>query len=297
MRSQIAAKAPETLPVPPTRLKETNYMVHDLDTDKELSEAAMAGRLLLPFIFVMLYFMATNTTAQFLMSGVVEEKENRLMEILATSVRPIELLWGKLLGLGALALTQVILWVAASLLIAGFNKDAQSFISGAEFQIGDILLIVLLFVINFLLFAATMLGVGAAVTAEAESRQFAGIFSMIGVLPLMLLVTFFTDPNGVIPVILSFFPLTGATALILRLGLGALPTWQIVLSVAIQVVSVIGVMWLAAKVFRLGMLMYGKALTPRTLWQALREGKTTLTTASTEYTAKETRRKRGWFAR
>jgi ABC-2 type transport system permease protein len=120
---------------------------------------------------------------------------------------------------------------------------------------------------------------------------------MIGVLPLMLLVTFFTDPNGPIPVILSFFPLTGATALILRLGLAALPTWQIVLSVAIQIVSVIGVMWLSAKVFRLGMLMYGKALTPRTLWQALREGKTTLTTASTEYTAKETRRKRGWFAR
>jgi ABC-2 type transport system permease protein len=283
MRDQIAAQA-SGLDVPVTRLDQPGYTIRDLDTGKELSDAALAGRLLLPFIFVMVYFMATNTTAQFLMSGVVEEKENRLMEILATSLRPAELLWGKLLGLGALALTQVALWAVAGVLIAATNQDAQSFVSGARFAALDVALIAVMFIINFFLFSAIMLGIGAAVTAEAESRQIAGILVFAGVLPIALLATFFSNPNGPLPMFFTFFPLTAAVGLILRMGLTTLPAWQIALSVTIQVVSVLAVMWLATKVFRLGMLMYGKPLTPRTLWTALREGRVTLTTA-TEYGA------------
>ncbi len=132
MRFQIGARAPADLPVPVERLGEGNTTLRDLDSGEEMSEAAMIGRILLPFVFVLIYFMATSTTAQFLMSGVVEEKENRLMEILATSVRPIELLWGKLLGLAALAITQVALWAAGGLLMASFNADAQDFVSGAR---------------------------------------------------------------------------------------------------------------------------------------------------------------------
>jgi hypothetical protein len=97
----------------------------------------------------------------------------RLMEILATSLRPLELLWGKLLGLGALAITQVVVWTLAGLLIAGSNSDAQDFITGVSFQPGDMAILVVLFVLNFLVFSAIMLGIGAAVTAEAESRQMA----------------------------------------------------------------------------------------------------------------------------
>ncbi len=293
MRDQISAQA-SVLPVPVQRLDKPNYTIRDLDTGKALSDAALAGRLLLPFIFVMVYFMATNTTAQFLMSGVVEEKENRLMEILATSLRPAELLWGKLLGLGALALTQVGLWALAGVVIAASNKDAQSFLSGARFQPGDVALIVVMFFINFFLFSAIMLGIGAAVTAEAESRQIAGVLVLISVLPIALIGVIFGNPNGALPVFFTFFPLTAAVGLILRMGLTTLPAWQIALSVAIQLVSVLAVMWLATKVFRLGMLMYGKPLTPRTLLVALREGRMTLTTASTEYgnqSASRTRRR------
>jgi ABC-2 type transport system permease protein len=224
------------------------------------------------------------------MSGVVEEKENRLMEILATSLRPLELLWGKVLGLGALSLTQVLVWSAAGLAIASSNADAREFLSGASFRAGDLVLVAALFVINFLLFAAMMMAVGASVTAETESRQVAGLFTFVMVAPMALLVTFFTNPNGPLPVFFSFFPLTAALGLIMRMGLTTLPAWQIVLSVAIQVATTIGIMWLAAKVFRLGMLMYGKPLTPRALWRALREGKVTLTTATGEFPAVRTKR-------
>jgi ABC-2 type transport system permease protein len=292
---QVAAHAPGDLAVPVDRLNKMTFTLRDLQSGKELSDTALIGRLLLPFIFVLLYFMATSTTAQFLMSGVVEEKENRLMEILATSLRPQELLWGKLLGLGALSLTQIVLWAGGGLLIVAINQDARTFVAGARFQPGDIVLILVLFVINFLVFSAIMLGIGASVTAEAESRQIAGLFTFINVLPIALLATFFNNPDGPLPLFFTFFPLTAATGLILRLGLTTLPAWQIGASLAIQVVSVVVVMWLAAKVFRLGMLMYGKSLSPRTLLTALREGHTTLTTASTEYTPKATRRRRGLF--
>ena len=298
MRAQIAAGVPGDLPVPQQRLQERpNVSIRDLDSGDELSEAALVGRLLLPFIFVMMYFMVTNTTAQFLMSGVVEEKENRLMEILATSLRPLELLWGKLLGLGALSLTQVAVWGIAGFLIVSVYGGARDFVSGATFQLVDIILFVGLFLTNFLLFSAAMLGIGASVTAESESRQIAGVFTFVTVLPLALLATFFANPNGPLPLLFTFFPFTAATALILRLGLTSLPIWQIVLCVVIQVVSVFVVMWLAAKVFRLGMLMYGKRLSPGELWRALREGRVVLTTASPENAPVVKVKKKGWLGR
>jgi len=280
MREQLSARAPDTLPLPPSRLAAPAVEVlRDVNTDRELSETALVGRMMLPFIFVFIYFLASSTTAQFLMSGVVEEKENRLMEILATSIRPLELLWGKMLGLAALSFTQIGLWLAAGLVIVMMSEGAREFVTAIPFAAGDILLVVVVFVINFLLFASMMLAIGAAVTAEAESRQLAGIFTFIAVLPMAAVVTFFTNPDGPLPLFFTFFPFTAATALILRFGLTTIPTWQIAISLAIQIVSVVAMMWLAAKIFRLGMLMYGKRLTPRAFWNALREGRATLTTA------------------
>jgi len=295
LKAQIALHVPDDVPVSPARLEHVEYVMRDAETGEELSKWALIGRIMLPLIFVMLYVMATNTTAQFLMSGVVEEKENRLMEILATSVRPVELLWGKLLGLGALALTQIALWAVAGVLIALFNDQARAMIGGARFASGDMLLFGVLFVANFLLFAASMLGIGAAVTAEAESRQIAGIFVLVTVLPLMFMGAYFDNPNGVLPVVLTFVPFTAAMSLLLRMMLGTLPVWQMWVSVGIQIVSVVAVVALSAKVFRLGMLMYGKMLTPRTLWQALRTGQRTLTSASGERPAR--RQRKGWWRR
>ncbi len=298
MRAQIASRAPDTLPVPVKRLGALEFVIRDEETGEELSEAAILGRFILPFLLVMIYFMSTSTTAQFLMSGVVEEKENRLMEILATSARPAELLWGKLLGLGALSLTQVLLWAAAALVIRQIYQDARAFFSGVEFDPTHLLLIGVLFLINFVLFAATMLGIGAAVTAEAESRQIAGFFTFLSVLPIMFVGTFFNNPDGALPVFFSFFPLTAAVGLTLRLGLlGGVPAWQIALSLALQVVAVLAVMWLVVQVFRLGMLMYGKPLTPRTLWRALRQGSVTLTTAPADAPIAITGRRKGLFRR
>ncbi len=295
LRAQIVARVPRDVPLPPSRLEAIEYVMRDAESGAVLSEAALMGRLMLPLIFVMLYVMATNTTAQFLMSGVVEEKENRLMEILATSLRPLELLWGKLLGLGALALTQIALWTAAGVLIALFSETAREFLRGARFAWADVALFGVLFVSNFVLFAAVMLGIGAAVTAETESRQLAGIFTLVLILPLVFTAVYITDPNGTLPLVLTFVPFTAAMSLLLRVALGTLPTWQVVLSVGVQLVTVVAVMALSAKVFRLGMLMYGKVLTPRMVWRALRSGQRALTSAGDAKAARQQRK--GWWRR
>lgn len=264
------------LKVPPERLVEPfDAVFRTLETDERQSEAALIGRFLLPTIFVFVFFIATSTTSQFMMGGVVEEKENRLMEILASSVRPLELLVGKLLGLSGLAFTQITFWILTGAIIALTTEQGRDFFSGAEFQAGDVLLMIVLFILDFVLMSAIMLGVGAAVTAEAESRQAGGFIGLIAVLPLAANALFFTNPNGPIPVIMSFFPMTSPVAIIMRIGLTAVPAWQIAVSMVILVVSTAGVLWLASVVFRLGMLMYGKVLTPKLLWQALREHQST----------------------
>lgn len=275
LSDNLVAQA-DDLKVPTERLVEPMEVVfRTLDTDERQSEAALIGRFLLPTIFVFVFFIATSTTSQFMMGGVVEEKENRLMEILASSVRPLELLVGKLLGLSGLAFTQIAFWTLTGAVIALTTEQGRDFFSGAEFQTGDVLLMGVLFVLDFVLTSAVMLGIGAAVTAEAESRQAAGFIGLIAVLPIAANALFFTNPNGPIPVILSFFPMTSPVAIIMRIGLTSVPTWQIAVSMVILIASTAGVLWLAAVVFRLGMLMYGKVLTPKLLWQALRENQST----------------------
>src|SRR5690606_37097630 len=111
-------------------------------------------------------------------------------------------------------------------------EDAREFVGGVAFAALDIALVAVMFVINFLLFAALMLGIGAASTAEAESRQIAGFLTFIGVLPMAGVITFFTNPDGPVPLFFSFFPLTAATGIMLRYGLTNVPTWQIGLSLA-----------------------------------------------------------------
>lgn len=271
LRRQIAAGVSNLDAIEPRLREDLETDLREVQSGETVGEIAIYGRFMVPFIFVFIYFMATSTTAQFMMSGVVEEKENRLMEVLATSLRPIELLTGKIVGLVLLSLTQVAFWVLGGIGIALMNDDAREFLSGVGLTPGEVLLLVALFVLNFLLFASMMLAIGAAVTAESESRQVAGFFTFILVIPFIFLSAYFEDPNGTLPVVLTFIPLTTSMSLILRLGISAVPLWQVVNALGIQIIFTMAVLWLAAKIFRMGMLMYGKMLTPGEIVRALRE--------------------------
>ncbi len=281
IQANLARLVPENVAM--DRIRDPmNVTVVDAATGNELEgEAAFMGRFMAPFILAFVFLMAVNTTSQFLMSSVVEEKENRMMEILLTSCTPLQMLWGKVLGLGLLGLTQVVLWIGAgALIISGQSEGVSAFLSGVRLTPDIVILGLLYLVLGYFFFSGVMAGVGASVTAEREGQQFAGFFSVLTVLPMALLITFMEDPNGALPVFFSIFPLTSPVGMLMRMPMTTVPTWQIVLSVGLLAVTVFATIWLAARVFRLGLLMYGKRLTVREIIAALRQGRQTIVSAA-----------------
>jgi ABC-2 type transport system permease protein len=136
--------------------------------------------------------------------------------------------------------------------------------------------------LGYFFLASIMAGIGAVVGSEQESRQIAGIFSFVLVIPFFALVTFITDPNGVVPTVLTLFPLTSPVAVMLRLGFGSVPTWQLSLSMVLLLVTALFTAWASAKIFRWALLMYGKRPGLRDIARALRRPPTMATSATGE---------------
>ncbi len=168
-----------------------------LDNGRVISGDGIVGVILAPLIFVMVFLLATQTTSGYLMSGVVEEKSSRMMEILVTSITPFQLLAGKVVGLGLLGLTQLVIWVVMAFigLQLGQNVEVLSGISLPP----DLLLIGLLyFLLGYFFFASVMGGIGAVLGSEQESRQIASLFTLVLVIPFFLIVQFFESPDSAI---------------------------------------------------------------------------------------------------
>jgi ABC-2 type transport system permease protein len=229
-----------------------------------------AAAILVPFLFAFLFYLASYTAGSYLMQSVAEEKESRVMEILATSVRPGELMGGKIVGLGLVGLTQMAAWVGVGLLVLWVGAAYVPFLADVALPWDTVLLILVLFVPSYLLFAASLAAVGAAVTARQEGQQLSGIFSLLGALPIWFFIGILTDPNGSLALGLSFFPYTAPMTLLLRQAAMTVPIEQLALSWIITAGAALGMMWVAGRVMRFGMLRYGKRLGLRELGQALR---------------------------
>jgi ABC-2 type transport system permease protein len=216
--------------------------------------------------------MAITVTSQFLMSGMAEEKENRMMELFVTSTRPSEMLWGKILGLGALGLTQIVVWGGFGLGFAATRgTDLGHLLAGFQVTPGVLVMMLAYFVLGYALFGSIMAGIGASVNAEQEGRQISGVLGTIGVLPFMLFFFYFTDPNGPVPVIMSMVPFTSPVGMILRVFWADVPTSDILISLGILALSVVVMIWLAGRIFRMGMLNYGRRLGIRDVIRTIRE--------------------------
>jgi ABC-2 type transport system permease protein len=229
-----------------------------------------AAAILVPFLFAFLFYLASYIAGSYLMQSVAEEKESRVMEILATSVRPGDLMGGKIVGLGLVGLTQMAVWVGIGLLTLWIGAAYVPFLVDMALPWDTVLLIIVLFVPSYLLYAASLAAVGAAVTARQEGQQLSGIFSLLGAVPIWFFVAILTDPNGPLALGLSFFPYTAPMTLLLRQAAMTVPIEQIVLSWVITTAAALGMVWVAGRVMRFGMLRYGKRLGLRELGQALR---------------------------
>jgi ABC-2 type transport system permease protein len=253
---------------------------------QELDESAMLGSFFVPFILVMLVYTAISTTSQFILSGLAEEKENRMMELFMTSARPEEMLWGKVIGLCALGLTQLLIWAGIGGTIATLqgNLDLGRQLANYSITPGVLALLLGYFLLGYLVYGTLMAGLGALVNGEQEGRQYAGILSLVAILPVIFIAQFIENPNAGVPLFLSMFPLTSPIAMIMRISWATVPPEQVALSLGILVASIFVSVWIAARLMRIGMLNYGKKLNPREIVRGLVEGRRIIT-SSTETTA------------
>lgn len=268
LRANLAASLDPNIPL--ERVQDpVNMTVHLLDTGRTLEQEAVIGLFLVPFMFSVIFLMSSQITSGFLMSGVVEEKTNRIMEILITSVTPMQILAGKLLGLGALGLTQLVVWAVVA--VVGLNFSEQiPFLQGIVIPPDLIVFGLIYFLLGYFFMASIMAGIGAVVGSEQESRQYAGIISLVLAAPFFAITSFITDPNGTVPVLLTMIPFTAPLSAIMRLSFGTIPPEQLILSIVILLATTIFIVWISARVFRWALLLYGKRVTPRELWRVIR---------------------------
>ncbi|MGQ9907507.1 MAG: ABC transporter permease [Candidatus Flexifilum sp.] len=245
--------------------------VHTLDNGRTIAEDGVFGLFLAPILFVLVFILGTQATSAYLMSGVVEEKSNRLMEILTTSVTPFQLLFGKILGLGLLGLTILVIWIGGAALVIALTGNV-SFMSGVQLP-PDLLLVGLIyFVLTYFLVSSLMAGIGAIFGSEQESRQIASVITLPLAIPFFILFEFFTNPDGPLVTALTLIPFTAPVSVIIRLGFGTVPTWQLIVSIVLLVLATVVLVWASARIFRYTLLMYGKRPGLRELLQVLRRG-------------------------
>jgi ABC-2 type transport system permease protein len=216
-----------------------------------------------------LLFISIMVSSNYLLRSVSEEKENRVMEIVVSSVSTTDLLWGKVIGLGALGLTQVGVWLLSGIVLTGGLGAVAAGVL-ALLSPGVIALALVYFVLGYLLYGVLMAAAGSLGTSMRESQQIGGLFSFAAALPWMINGFLFANPNFVLARLLSWFPLTAPMMMMLRLPYGTVPTIDIIGSLAVLALSVPAVMWAGAKVFRTSLLMYGKRLSVKEVVAALR---------------------------
>jgi ABC-2 type transport system permease protein len=243
-----------------TRITEgSNVVVKSLDEQREASQKDWFN-IMMPMFAGIIFIAAIFTTSGYLMQAVVEEKENRTMEILMTSISPDQFMAGKIIGDIAIGLTQLIVWGFFILLGLLIGRNYLDFLQNVRFEWDTIALMLLLMLPAFVMISAFMATIGATVTQASEGQQASGLISLPIWIPYLLILPIMESPNSPMAVALSLFPLTAPLTIVLRSGFTIIPAWQVVISLFIMILCALGALWLAGRAFRLGMLRYGKRL-------------------------------------
>ncbi len=215
--------------------------------------------LIIPGIFGLLLALSLSFSSAYVLQGLSEEKENRLMEILLSSVSTKQLIVGKVLGIGAAGLLQVVVWVISiPFLLNLASSSIGGILSMIQIPANLLVLGVVYFILGYLLFAVLSASVAAISSSVREAQGLAAIFTLFSVAPFWFYSLLLLFPNSPVWVVFSIFPFSAPVLVMLRIGMTGVPTWQLITSIAVLVFSIIGGLLLAAKLLRTYILMYGK---------------------------------------
>lgn len=257
---------------------------------KSSTEMAMAIGYIAGFIIYMFVFMY----GMMVMRGVMEEKQNRIVEVIISSVKPFQLLFGKVVGIGLVGLTQIAIWIVLAIGIAtGVSTfagakapeaavQAQNIMGGSQMQqmaasspeaqnkvvevigmIGNlnialiIFALVFYFVCGFILYSSLLGAIGSAVDSDEDAQQMIFPVTFPLIFSIITLFAVAKNPEGPLAFWTSMFPLTSPVVMMARIPFG-IPAWQVALSMVLLLATIFGTIWMAGKIYRTGILMYGK---------------------------------------
>ena len=227
------------------------------------------------FIVAMLIYIILAIYGQAIMAAIVEEKETKISEVLFSSARPFELLMGKLVGVGMAGLTQLAIWILSLLLLATFGL-ASLVASGMEVSLPSITPLMifyffLFFLLGYFIYATIYALIGSMVSNMQEGGQFALPPIMLLLVGLYFCFAVVRDPNSTFAFWVSIAPFFAPIVMPVRILAEIPPFWQIALAVVLNLVTIIGLTWIASRVYRVGMLMYGKRATIPEVWKWIKQ--------------------------
>lgn len=203
------------------------------------------------YIFIMLLMFLVISSGQLLIRSVVEEKSNRIIEVLVSSCSSRELMSGKIIGLSLLGLTTVAFWIV---MLIGVNFAAKiPFVT-----VDNLFLLLAYFVLGYFMYVAIFIAAGSTVSTEQEAQQMTGYITILLVLPIAFAVPVMMNPDSTLVTVLSQIPLLTPTMMALRFSVRMPEVWEIILSLSTLSLSIAGLMWMASKIFRIGILVTGK---------------------------------------
>jgi ABC-2 type transport system permease protein len=278
----------------------------------EVSETSTGIAMALAYLSGFLMYMLVFMFGAQVMRGVIEEKTSRVVEVVVSSVKPVQLMMGKIVGIALVGLTQFLIWVFLTIAIAGvikstvlkkenltevsqnvtkslMNGDQQAALGTQAGQMNPqmaefsklfsnamnqpwgliIICFIFYFITGYLLYASIFAAIGSAVDNETETQQFMLPVTIPIILALMVAMGTMQNPESSLSFWCSLIPLTSPVVMVARLPFGV-PYWQLAVSMAIMVITFIAFVWMAAKVYRTGILMYGKKTSWKEMWKWLR---------------------------
>jgi ABC-2 type transport system permease protein len=211
---------------------------------------------------VMVMYMTVLLYGINVMRSILEEKTSRIMEVMLSTATSKEMMAGKIVGVGAVGLTQVGIWAAAAAAFAGYAVVTSGMLKQVKAAMNPMLLVyfVVFFLLGYVLYSTLCAAVGSMVNSEQEAQQMQFLVMMPMILAIIFITNIFTHPNSSIAVFGSLFPFTAPLVMFSRIAMqgGDTPAWQIGLSIGLMLATIYGMIWLCGRIYRVGILMYGK---------------------------------------
>ncbi|MEJ5312299.1 MAG: ABC transporter permease [Anaerolineae bacterium] len=250
-------------------LEGSSVTFRSMDGSRELESENVIG-FIVPFIAAFFFVFAVMNAGGYMLQAVTDEKENRTIEVLATSIRPEELIGGKAVGLMSVGLTQLGIWVLTGVLALLVATPFVPEVQGLRVPWSFLVVVVLFFVPAYALIAGLMTAVGGMVTDLRQGQQITGILNLFFTLPFFFVALIMAKPDSPLLTVLTLFPTTSFVTITMRWAMTTVPLWQLGVSWVLLVTSAVVSVWLAARIFRLGMLRYGQNLNVKTIIASLR---------------------------